>query len=124
MHEDKLDKLAVEMRSELKSVYSSITYISKKMVAFKVNMDVLIESVKKLNDYSHERIHYLLNTDKGVELQLKGLSDKIDGLEKFKEKQLESAAKWRFKFADFLFKTLSGIFFIIIGIVIKSHLGK
>lgn len=119
MTEQQINKLEAETKADIKSIYKNITILKEAVAGIRPNLNILFESVKQVNEYTHERIHYLLNTDKGVELKLKELATKISTLETFKKTQVETALTWRFKIVDFTFKILFGGFFIFIGHFIK-----
>jgi len=121
MTEQKVDKLESEMRSEIKSFYKAITSVKEKITYLNANINHLVDNVKKLNDYTHERIHYLLNTDKGVELKLTEVSERLNTLEDFKKSTNESSNNLRAKTIDYTFKLFSGILFIILGMLLKGY---
>jgi hypothetical protein len=113
--EQKVDDLSKEVRFELKDIY-------KVIANFKANVGILNDTVEKLNIYTHDRIHDLLNTDKGIELTLVQIQERMNMFDDFKKSVNDMSTDIRKKVIDFVFRICSGGTLIIIGMLLKGHL--
>ena len=113
-NDDKVEKMRDQFKKDLTGMYKTITNIT-------VNLGVVMESVKKLNVYTHERIHELLNTDKGIELILVQLQERLKILNDDKESKKDITQEWKKRAIDAFFRMSSSIILILIGMAFEGH---
>lgn len=112
--DDKVEKMRDQFNMDIKCIYKTITKI-------KVNLGILMDSVKKLNTYTHERIHKLLNTDKGIEVILIRMQERINSITADQKNRKDITKEWKNRTIDAFFRIFSSTILILIGMAFEGH---
>lgn len=110
----KVEALEKTVKDELKEIYKSV-------MGFKVNIDILMDTVEKLNKYTHDRIHYLTSTDVGVERILIRLQDGYKTMQDDIKAIKDFGSDMRKRVFDSFFRVVTSTVVIFISMVIGGH---
>lgn len=110
----KVDELKDKVEIDLRKNYKSI-------VDFRSKIDILMDTVEKLNEYTHKRIHYLTNTDRGVELVLMQLQEGYKKMQQDIKSIKDFGNDIKKRCIDAFFRILPSFTMTIIALIIGSH---
>lgn len=116
-----IDHIEREVRDLKKTVAFELKDIYKSIANFKVSIGILMDTVEKLNEYTHTRIHKLTNTDQGIEMVLVQIKERFTAIEKALKAFDDLSNSVKKRCIDFFFKIISTTALIFIGMIIKSH---